>query len=105
MGIVSELQSSLLAATRDLLDGYERVVSTAASAPPLDVVLAAGPFAGTDALHAFEDALSRIPGVRQVHVRGYEGEHRAILEVTFEQQQGRHAPGEPSRHAPREPST
>jgi hypothetical protein len=83
--VLTELQSSLLAATRDLLDGYERAVSSASSARRHQVSLSAGPFSSTDALHAFEDALGRISAVREVTVRGYDGRDRAILEVEIEQ--------------------
>jgi hypothetical protein len=90
--VLSELQSSLLAATRDLLDGYERAVSSASSVRSHQVSLSAGPFSSTVALHAFEQALARIPVVRDVTVRGYDGPDRAILEVEIEQG----APPEPS---------
>jgi hypothetical protein len=45
------------------------------------VTLSAGPFASLEALHEFERAVSRIPDVRDVAVRGYEGTDRAIIEV------------------------
>jgi hypothetical protein len=83
---------SLLAATRGLLDGYERAALSASEHSPLRVALSVGPFAHTDALHAFERALASIPGVTDVAVRGYEGPDRAILEVQLDQ-------------ASREPST
>jgi hypothetical protein len=83
--LLSELQSSLLAATRDLLDGYERAVSSASSARTHQVSLSAGPFSSTDSLRAFERALTRIPVVRDVAVRGYDGPDRAIIEVEIEQ--------------------
>jgi hypothetical protein len=37
-----------------------------------------------DALRAFERAVSRLPGVREVAVRGYEGADRAIIEVRLD---------------------
>ena len=45
------------------------------------MTLSAGPFANIEALHEFEEALSRMPGVRDVAVRGYEGTDRAIIDV------------------------
>jgi hypothetical protein len=85
LDVLVELQTSLLAATRDLLDGYERAALGASANSPLRVTLSVGPFAGTDALHAFERALASIPGVTDVAVRGYEGPDRAILEVQLDQ--------------------
>jgi hypothetical protein len=78
------LTSSLLAAMRDLLEGYEHAVSSARPARPFRVSVAVGPFSGTEALHAFERALARISGVREVSVSGYDGPDRAILEVQLE---------------------
>jgi len=49
--------------------------------PPRDLVISAGPFTGTDGLRAFERALSVMPGVREVMVREYAGEDRAIVDV------------------------
>jgi hypothetical protein len=49
------------------------------------VTLAAGPFATLEALREFEQAVSRLPGVREVAIRGYEGTDRAIIEVRLDQ--------------------
>jgi hypothetical protein len=46
---------------------------------PVDVV--AGPFGGVDDVKGFEQALSGLPGVAEVTVRGYDGADRAIFEV------------------------
>jgi hypothetical protein len=73
---------------RELLDGYEAVLGRAGApaapqpAPerePVSVV--AGPFDSTAALREFERALERIPGVREVSVRGYRPGNRAVIEV------------------------
>jgi hypothetical protein len=94
---LSELSGRLLASMRELLAGYERVLLPAASPrPPArraarqrpdspDVTLSAGPFASLEALRDFEQAVSRLPGVRDVAVRGYEGVDRAIIEVRLDQ--------------------
>jgi hypothetical protein len=60
--------------------------------PQPHLTLSAGPFPDTGAVHEFERALARLPGVRDVGVRGYDGPDRAILEVELE----RGAPPEPS---------
>jgi hypothetical protein len=86
--VFDELQSGLINATRELLDGYERAIAHSAARPRLRLTLAAGPFVGTDALHAFEQALAQLPGVREVDVRGFEGEDRAILDVELEPDPG-----------------
>ena len=43
--------------------------------------VSAGPFAGTEALHRFQEALLTLPEVRRVAVREYEGADRAIVDV------------------------
>ena len=80
---LTELSERLLASMRALLDGYERVLAPKAlpGAEPASATLSAGPFASIEALREFEEALSRVPGVRDVAVRGYEGTDRAILDV------------------------
>ncbi|HKO29047.1 MAG TPA: hypothetical protein VJU80_16435 [Solirubrobacteraceae bacterium] len=95
--VLSELSARLLASIRELLAGYERVLVPAASPPRSarraarnrsdspDVTLAAGPFASVEALREFEQAVSRLPGVRDVAIRGYEGTDRAIIEVRLDQ--------------------
>jgi hypothetical protein len=94
---LGELSAHLLACARELLAGYERVlVPSARPQPPArrpsrhrpdspDVTLAAGPFASLEALREFEAAVSNLPAVREVAVRGYEGEDRAIIEVRLDQ--------------------
>jgi hypothetical protein len=104
---LSQLAARLLAAMRELLDGYEQfmvqipaVRPPAAAAPPAptpqqapprdvpDVTVAAGPFVSVDALRSFEHAVSGLPGVRDVAVRGYEGSDRAIIEVRLDRNGG-----------------
>lgn len=94
---LTELSARLLASMRELLAGYEGVLLGGSrpvrrSAPsrartrPDDagVTLSAAPFASLEALHEFEQAVSRLPGVREVVVRGYEGADRAIIEVRLD---------------------
>jgi hypothetical protein len=81
---LTELSERLVASMRELLAGYERVLATAsrpARSEPAPVTLTAGPFASLDALREFEAALSDLPAVREVVVRGYEGTDRAIIDV------------------------
>jgi hypothetical protein len=92
---LTELSARLLASMRELLAGYERVLVGPASSPPprrpvparrdpSDVTLSAAPFPSLEALHAFEQAVARLPGVREVAVQGYEGTDRAIIEVRLD---------------------
>jgi hypothetical protein len=95
--VLTELSARLLACVRELLAGYERVLVPSARAQPparrpsrhrpdsRDVTLAAGPFASLEALREFERAVSHLPGVRDVAVRGYDGADRAIIEVQLDQ--------------------
>ena len=95
--VLTELSARLLASVRELLAGYERMLVPSASPPPPsrrparqrldspDVTLSAAPFESLEALREFEQAVSRLPGVREVAVRGYEGTDRAIIEVRLDQ--------------------
>jgi hypothetical protein len=80
---LSELSERLIASMRELLDGYERVLSLPhrRRAESTHVTLSAGPFASIETLHEFEETLARVRGVRDVVVRGYEGNDRAIIDV------------------------
>jgi hypothetical protein len=78
----------LLSSMRDLLDAYEFVLTrtlapdpAAEAAAAAELSLAAGPFASTAAVQAFERTLAGVPGVREVTVRGYEAGNRAIFDV------------------------
>ncbi len=96
---LTQLSARLLASMSELLAGYEAVLVGGSPRPPVrqsapsrarprpddaDVTLSAAPFAGLEALHEFERAVSRLPGVREVAVRGYEGTDRAIIEVRLD---------------------
>jgi hypothetical protein len=106
----SQLAARLLASMRELLDGYEQFLvpipsvtpppppppppvatTTRPPARPAEdpgVTVAAGPFASLEAVRAFEQAVSRLPGVQDVAVRGYEGSDRAIIEVRLDRKGG-----------------
>jgi hypothetical protein len=93
---ISDLSARLLASTRELLAGYEQVLVGRPAPQPTrrpvrprpdtpDVTLSAAPFASLEALREFEHAVSRLPSVRDVVIRGYEGTDRAIIEVRLDQ--------------------
>jgi len=46
------------------------------------VTVDAGPFADIASLSAFEQGIARVPGVRDVYVRGFQGQ-RAVIDVDF----------------------
>lgn len=76
----------LLESLQRLLGSYERALTQTdrpppAPAAPTQFSVSAGPFASTEALHGFERTLAQIPEVRDVQVRAYEGEDRAIVDV------------------------
>jgi hypothetical protein len=89
---LTAMTARLLAAMRELLDGYERVL--VGEVPPRPaarrrgdspvISVSAAPFPDVEAVHRFEVALGRLPGVREVAVRGYEGSDRAVLEVRID---------------------
>jgi hypothetical protein len=86
--VPAEMHAKLVSAMRDLLDAYGWTLhqlpvaadpERAGDPPP--VVMSVGPFASTAAVRAFEQELLRLPGVREVTLRGYEGENRAMFDV------------------------
>ncbi|MBV9819215.1 MAG: hypothetical protein JOZ07_12840 [Solirubrobacterales bacterium] len=70
-------QERLVALTRELLAEHADVLSRAA--PLVDLV--AGPFGSVEALREFERTLSELPQVREVTVREFSGDERAVLDV------------------------
>jgi hypothetical protein len=78
------MHAKLLASMRELLDAYgltlQRLPPTKISGGA-EVALSAGPFTSTAAVRQFERDLTAMPVVREVTVRGYEGENRAMFDV------------------------
>jgi hypothetical protein len=88
---MSEQQARLIVAIEALLELRESQIrdSPSAARPAAtgnELSLSAGPFAGTEALHAFEHALADLPGVRQVEVRGYEGVDQAVFAIELDRE-------------------
>ncbi len=86
--VPAEMHAKLVSAMRDLLDAYGWTLQQlpVAADPertgdPPPVLMSVGPFANTAAVRAFEQELLRLPGVREVTLRGYEGENRAMFDV------------------------
>jgi hypothetical protein len=76
---LTEVHERLLDSMRGLLTAYERTL--AQPQEPSSVSVSAGPLASTQALRAFAETLERLPVVRDVEVRGYEGGDRVIVDV------------------------
>jgi len=76
---LTEVNEQLLDSMRGLLTAYERTLAQLQEPSP--VSLSAGPLASTQALRAFAETLERLPVVRDVEVRGYEGGDRVIVDV------------------------
>lgn len=81
-----DTQERVLRRTQELLSAYERILARLPATPPdgsavREFSVSAGPFSSTEALRGFEQTLEKIPEVREVSVRGYEGEDRAIVDV------------------------
>ena len=99
---LGRFREQLVRIGHELEDEYARVLAQIEDAPPAPapattpepepapvpdarvetgtVTIDAGPFAGIDALGAFEQALLAVPGVDAAEVTGFEG-RRALLEV------------------------
>ena len=75
----------MLGSLRGLLDAYDALLEQLRyeeeSSGPVELTVSAGPFMSIDAVRDFERALTRLPGVTEVAVRGYERGDRAIVDV------------------------
>jgi hypothetical protein len=79
---VNALQTSLLSSMTEVLAGFQRALAQMPSpASRTEVTVSAGPFQSIEAVRAFERQLAALPGVKEVTVRGYEGEDRALIDV------------------------
>jgi hypothetical protein len=76
---LTEVNEQLLDSMRGLLTAYQRTLAQLQE--PSSVSVSAGPLASTQALRAFAETLQRLPVVREVEVRGYEGGDRVIVDV------------------------
>jgi hypothetical protein len=81
--------AGLVARLTELVQAHQRLLASAREQAerrePIEtgpsVSVSAGPFADTEALRRFEQALQTLPQVRRVAVREYEGADRAIVDV------------------------
>ncbi len=84
---LTEVHRRLLKSSQELLAAYEEVLEELRqpASSVVEVTVTAGPFMSLDAVRAFEAALSTLPGVADVAVRGYERGNRAIVDVQLMQ--------------------
>ncbi len=77
----------LIAALRDLVARQERWLTSArellaaVDGAPAPASVSAGPFDSIEALRRFEGSLAALPEVRQVALREYAGDDRAVIDV------------------------
>lgn len=83
LAALGEMHERLLVAMRELIDAYGAAVRQVQEPSPQtdEVLLSAGPFATTRAVHRFVQDVSALAGVREVTLRGYDGPDRALLDV------------------------
>ncbi len=79
--LVARLTALVQAQERLLASAPELTERRDPAADALTVSVSAGPFAGTEALRRFEQALLALPQVRSATVREYEGADRAVVDV------------------------
>ncbi len=78
---LTDLHVSLLSSMHEAITGLQHALGQVPRISATELTLSAGPFATIEAVHAFEHALERLPGVREVTIRGYEGADRAVIDV------------------------
>ena len=78
---LAELHASLLSSMATLLAEFQETVAELQEPLSTRISISAGPFTTIAAVHAFERDLARLPGVREVSLRGYEGDDRVVIDV------------------------
>lgn len=79
--LLTALQTSLLSSMATLLAEFQQTLAQMQEPPSTRITVSAGPFTTIAAVHAFERDLARVPGVREVSLRGYEGDDRVVIDV------------------------
>jgi hypothetical protein len=75
------LQANLLSSMTEVLAEFQHTLAQMQQPASTSLTVSAGPFTTIAAVHAFERDLARLPGVREVSLRGYEGDDRVVIEV------------------------
>jgi hypothetical protein len=75
------LQANLLSSMTEVLAQFQHTLAQMQQPASTNLTVCAGPFTTIAAVHAFERDLARLPGVREVSLRGYEGDDRVVIDV------------------------
>jgi hypothetical protein len=78
---LTDLHVEILSSMHGAISEMQRALSNVPRLSATEITLSVGPFTSVDAVRAFERELERLPAVREVTLRGYEGEDRAVLDV------------------------
>ncbi len=78
---LTALQANLLSSMTEVLAEFQHTLAQMHQPASTNLTVSAGPFTTIAAVHAFERDLARLPGVREVSLRGYEGDDRVVIEV------------------------
>jgi hypothetical protein len=78
---LTALQANLLSSMTDVLAEFQHTLAQMPQPASTNLTVSAGPFTTIAAVHAFERDLARLPGVREVSLRGFEGDDRVVIEV------------------------
>ena len=79
--LLAALQTRLLSSMTTLLAEFQQTLAQMQELPGTRITVSAGPFTTIAAVHAFERDLARLPGVREVSLRGHEGDDRVVIDV------------------------
>jgi hypothetical protein len=78
---LTALQANLLSSMTAVLAEFQHTLAQMQQPASTELTVSAGPFTTIAAVHAFERDLARLPGVREVSLRGYECDNRVVIEV------------------------
>jgi hypothetical protein len=78
---LTEMHVGLLSSIVGAIDELQRAFANMPRVGATGLTVSAGPFMTTEAVRAFESELASLRGVREVTLRGYEGEDRAVIDV------------------------
>ncbi len=83
--VLAAMQEQQLELIRELIDVLRANMSSEPESPAVTLTVSAGPFATNEEVREFARELAGAPRVREVALRGYEGEDRALLDVQLTQ--------------------
>ena len=78
---LTALQANLLSSMTDVLAEFQHTLAQMQQPASAKLTVSAGPFTTIAAVHAFERDVARLPGVREVSLRGFEGDDQVVIEV------------------------